>query len=113
MLTISSINSTNLSCTGICQCFLTTICDCKICCVYSYVDFYKLSEPCDDIHTVLDSISKRIGALTKGIGYANYRASKIFDNFVGGIYDHQRSARHILKMYRDGKLGTMTLDTNC
>ena len=33
----------------------------------SYVDFYKLPEPCDDIHSVLDSVSKRIGALTKGV----------------------------------------------
>ena len=32
----------------------------------SYVDFYRLPEPCDDIHVVLDSIGKRIGGLTKG-----------------------------------------------
>jgi ribosome biogenesis GTPase A len=63
--------------------------------LYRYVDFYKLPEPCDDIHAVLDSVGKRIGALTRG-----------------GIYDHHRTARHFLQMYRDGKLGTMTLDTH-
>jgi ribosome biogenesis GTPase A len=63
------------------------------CELYSYVDFYRLPEPCDDIHVVLDSIGKRIGGLTKG-----------------GVYDHHRSARHFLQMYRDGRLGNMTLD---
>lgn len=81
-------------------------------CIHSYADFYKLPEPCDDIQSVLDSIAKRIGALTKGI----YIYTLIIKQDIprplttGGIYDHHRAARHFLQMYRDGKLGIMTLD---
>ena len=78
---------------------------------HRYVDFYKLSEPCDDIESALDSVSKRIGALTKGIYNRQMRVNYFnLSVVIGGVYDHHRSARHFLQMYRGGKLGIITLD---
>lgn len=82
--------------------------------IYRYVELYKLPEPCDDIHSVLDSIGKRIGALTKGIIIIlttgacvmcnfNYRwfvrSSKIGNTFLTDVQKRQirnHHSRHLI-----------------
>ncbi|CAG8622206.1 53_t:CDS:2 [Paraglomus brasilianum] len=60
---------------------------------FSYVDFFHLPEPTDDITVLLPAIARRIGALQKG-----------------REYDLDQAATFFLKYYRTGKFGRYTLD---
>jgi mitochondrial GTPase 1 len=59
----------------------------------SYVDFFHLPGPTDDISVLLPAIARRIGALQKG-----------------SEYDLDQAATFFLKYYRTGKFGQYTLD---
>lgn len=61
---------------------------------FDYVRVYDLPEPCDDIEVVLNQLATRLGAQKKG-----------------GEYDLLRAARHFISSYREGRLGSMTLDS--
>ncbi|KAG0302528.1 Mitochondrial GTPase, partial [Dissophora globulifera] len=60
---------------------------------YSYTTLYKVKEPTDDIRVFLPQIAKYIGALKKG-----------------GEYNLPAAAQFLIKQYRLGKLGRLTLD---
>jgi ribosome biogenesis GTP-binding protein YlqF len=59
----------------------------------SYVDWYRLPEPTNDIDVLLEGVARRIGAVVKG-----------------GELDPTMAAKFFLKQYRTGKLGLYTLD---
>eukprot|EP00731_Ephydatia_muelleri_P018603 Em0011g643a len=61
---------------------------------FEYVRVYDLLGPCDDIEIVLGQMATRLGAQKKG-----------------GEQDLERAARHFISSYRDGRLGSMTLDS--
>ncbi|KAI8080273.1 P-loop containing nucleoside triphosphate hydrolase protein [Gilbertella persicaria] len=63
------------------------------CGAYGYVDWFKLTEPTNDVHVLLQGVAKRIGAVAKG-----------------GQMDLTMAAKFFLKHYRTGKLGQYTLD---
>src|SRR4029077_8942770 len=62
---------------------------------FEYASWAKTPDlmPTNDIHILLDSIARRIGAIHSG-----------------GEPDHTAAARFWIKQYREGKLGRMTLD---
>ncbi|KAF9436967.1 Mitochondrial GTPase [Entomortierella beljakovae] len=60
---------------------------------YSYMGLYNVKEPTDDIRVFLPQVAKYIGALKKG-----------------GEYNLPAAAQFLVKQYRLGKLGRLTLD---
>lgn len=98
--------------------------------VSRYVRVYDLLEPCDDIEIVLGQMATRLGAQKKGDGSTS-KANTIVVRHrekcyissapcplssspplpSGGEQDLERAARHFISSYRDGRLGSMTLDS--
>ncbi|ORZ01544.1 P-loop containing nucleoside triphosphate hydrolase protein [Syncephalastrum racemosum] len=61
--------------------------------LFDYTERFRLDEPTNDVHVLLDAVARRIGAILKG-----------------GELDHNQASKFLLKQFRQGKFGRMTLD---
>ena len=61
---------------------------------FGYTKVFGLAEPNDNIHEVLQAVSKFMGVAKQGTEF-----------------DPESSAAHFVRAYRSGELGTFTLDS--
>jgi ribosome biogenesis GTPase A len=69
-----------------------------------------MSEPSDDIDTVLEAVAKRTGALGKGSLACHLIVDDIMAIIIGGVPNMNLSAVRFIRAFRTGMLGYFVLD---